>query len=179
MFIESNYKSSLPDPFNAGNYPEAYVKIQKYKKDGIFISVEVERLTYIDHTNVTITCDYNRLRYSQPWGPDYLESAVKDIITALNQDLEKPAAGTIIWNGKSPDHTTRTDSISRLFKEEKGADLMALPNGTRFTVINGNWDGEIIDKEDGKYIRNEVQEFKITEDYRYSLWLENVRFPES
>lgn len=57
-------------------------------------------------------------------------------------------------------------------------DLMSLPHGTKFHVNNGNWDGEIIDREDGKYIRNIMREFKITEDYRNTLFLSSIRIPE-
>lgn len=63
-------------------------------------------------------------------------------------------------------------------KVNQPTDLMSLPHGTKFHVVNGNWDGEIIDREDGKYIKNIMREFKITEGYRNTLFLDNVRTPE-
>lgn len=59
----------------------------------------------------------------------------------------------------------------------ESTDLMSLPHGTTFHVVNGNWEGEIIDRKDGKYIKNAIHEFKITENYRHTLYLDNVTMP--
>lgn len=55
--------------------------------------------------------------------------------------------------------------------------------GTKFWVINGHWDGEIVEKENKKYIRSYsgntlVNEFLIEEDYELEIDIKNQKYNE-
>lgn len=58
--------------------------------------------------------------------------------------------------------------------------MINLPVGTKFWVINGHWDGEIVEKENKKYIKSYngntlVNEFLIEGDYELQIDIKNEK----
>lgn len=49
--------------------------------------------------------------------------------------------------------------------------MIELPIGTKFFVVNGLWEGEVIDKSGAKYIKTIKDEFEITKDAENTIVL--------